>query len=296
MKKGKQIAIALVCCLILSVLMPCHAQAARVVKLNKTKVTVQTGKTYKLKVTGTTKKVTWSSKNPKVATVTKQGLVKGVTPGSTKVVAKVGKKSYTCNVTVAIDTAAAIKKLKVTYKESNDYTYAFVTNENPFPLNITGKMNFYNDKNQYLSKASDNSLFVTAKSTVVMRFLHPMENGKFYSPASHSDVEFTVQKTVNKDGRSFVTATTELSPEGKVLVNVTNTGKNKLAFVRYTLVMCDAEGNILGSEQYHFTKMTGTEVVLMPNQSIDHEFVLRVDGKMVPIETYELYLDYAIYM
>ncbi len=59
--------------------------------------------------------------------------------------------------------------------------------------------------------------------------------------------------------------------------------------------MYDNDGNVLGDEQHHFTKMNGMEVNILPDQSIDHEFVLNIDGKKVSIEKYELYLDYAIY-
>lgn len=295
MKRGKKIALALVCCLLLTSLLPYTGQAATNIRLNKTTVTVKTGKTVKLSVKGTNKKVTWTSKNKKVATVNSKGVVKGITPGITKVIAKVAGKSYTCKVNVDVDKKAALKHLKVTYKESRDYTYAIITNENPYSLDISGKMKFYNEQKQYLTNASDFNNFVSAKSTVVLRFLHPMKDGAFYAPASHTDVELSVKKTVNHDGRKFLKATTELSADGKVLVTVTNTGKQKLNFVRYTLLMCDKDGNVLGDEQHHFTKMSDTGVYLLPGQSLDYEFVLRVDGKKVSIETYELYLDYAIY-
>ncbi|SFQ40819.1 Ig-like domain (group 2) [Lachnospiraceae bacterium XBB1006] len=295
MRREKQIALALVCCLLLCNFLPHTGQAAASIRLSQTSATIKTGKTIKLSVKGTNKKVTWSSKNKTVATVSTKGVVKGIVPGKAKIVAKVAGKSYTCNVKVDVDEKAALKHLKVTYKESKDYTYAFITNENPYPLDISGKMKFYNEQKQYLNKASDYNNFVSAKSTVVLRFLHPMKDGSFYAPASHTDVELSVKKTVNHDGRKFLKATTELSADGKVLVTVTNTGKKKLNFVRYTLLMCDKDGNVLGDEQHHFTKMTGMEVCLLPGQSLDYEFVLRVDGKKVSIEKYELYLDYAIY-
>lgn len=295
MKKGKKIALALVCCLLFSALTPCVGRAASFVRLSKTEVTVKTGKTVKLSVKGTNKKVTWTSKDKKIATVSSKGVVKGIFPGKTKIVAKVAGKSYTCKVNVDVNEKVALKHLKVTYKESKDYTYAIITNENPYPLDISGKMKFYNEQKQYLTNASDFNNFVSANATVVLRFLHPMKDGSFYAPASHTDVELSVKKTVYHDGRNFLKATTELSADGKVLVTVTNTGKKKLNFVRYTLLMCDKDGNVLGDEQHHFTKMSGTGVYLLPGQSLDYEFVLRVDGKKVAIETYELYLDYAIY-
>ena len=74
--------------------------AASKLKINKTKAEVYVGKTVQLKVTGTKNKITWTSNNKKIATVTTKGKVKGIKKGTAKITATVSKKKYTCNVTV----------------------------------------------------------------------------------------------------------------------------------------------------------------------------------------------------
>ena len=59
------------------IIIPRTAQAASV-KLNKTKLTMNVGGVYHLKVSGTNKKVTWSSTDSKVASVS-SGKVKAKT-------------------------------------------------------------------------------------------------------------------------------------------------------------------------------------------------------------------------
>ena len=81
------------------------------VKLNKKKLVLTVGKKAKLKMKGTKKKVKWSSSKKKIATVTKKGVVKAKKKGTAKIVAKIGKKKYTCKVVVK-----AKKKAKVTSK------------------------------------------------------------------------------------------------------------------------------------------------------------------------------------
>lgn len=75
-------------------------EAATKVKLNCTKKSIYEGNRFKLKVTGTSKKVKWSSSNKKVATVSSKGSVKGISKGSCTITATVGGKKYTCKVTV----------------------------------------------------------------------------------------------------------------------------------------------------------------------------------------------------
>ena len=75
-----------------------EVQAAKV-KLSKTKLSLYVKKTATLKLKGA-KKVTWSSSNKKVATVTKKGKVTAVKKGTATITAKAGKKKYKCKVTV----------------------------------------------------------------------------------------------------------------------------------------------------------------------------------------------------
>lgn len=87
---------------------------ANKIKLNKTKVTLENGKTYKLKptispenVTATTK---WSSSNSKIVSVDKSGKVKAKTLGTATITAKNGNKKAVCKVTVKTAKKTVIRK------------------------------------------------------------------------------------------------------------------------------------------------------------------------------------------
>lgn len=72
---------------------------APTIKISAKKLTIKKGKSAKLKITGTTAKVTWKSSNKKVATVSK-GTVKAKKAGKTTITAKVSGKTFKCSVTV----------------------------------------------------------------------------------------------------------------------------------------------------------------------------------------------------
>ena len=74
--------------------------AAIKVKLTKKSVAMYEGDSIFLKVKGTKSKIKWSSKNKKVAVVTKKGKVKAVKKGRTIIYAKFGKKVLKCKITV----------------------------------------------------------------------------------------------------------------------------------------------------------------------------------------------------
>lgn len=69
-------------------------------KLNKTKITLAVGKSTNLKVSGTNKKVKWSTSEKTIVTVSQKGKVTGKNAGTATITAKVGKQSFQCKVTV----------------------------------------------------------------------------------------------------------------------------------------------------------------------------------------------------
>jgi hypothetical protein len=73
---------------------------AAAVKLNKSKVTLQVGENYNLKLNGTSKTVKWSSDNEDVVIVSTKGKIIGIEAGNATVTAKLGAKKYNCLVTV----------------------------------------------------------------------------------------------------------------------------------------------------------------------------------------------------
>lgn len=76
-----------------------ESHAASKIKISKKSVVTNKGRTIRLKVKGTSKKVRWSSSNKKVATV-KKGRVKAKNTGKATITAKVGKKKLRCKIRV----------------------------------------------------------------------------------------------------------------------------------------------------------------------------------------------------
>lgn len=112
----ERLRIVLVCMILaLGLSVPMQAQAK--VKLNKKTAKLEVGKTVTLKMTGTKKKVKWSTSNKKVATVKSAGKQKGKVSakkaGKATITAKVGKKKYKCKVTV-------VKKTKNTKQDNQE--------------------------------------------------------------------------------------------------------------------------------------------------------------------------------
>lgn len=68
--------------------------------LSSSNLSLDIGKTKTLSVKGTTKKVTWKSEKPSIASVTSKGVVKGKKAGKTTITAKCNGYTLKCKVTV----------------------------------------------------------------------------------------------------------------------------------------------------------------------------------------------------
>ena len=91
--------------------------SAASVKLSKKSITLITGTSTTLKLTGTKKTVKWSSMADDVATVSSKGKVTAKSTGLTYIVAKVGKTSYKCKVKV-INGKITVGKSEVSLKSN----------------------------------------------------------------------------------------------------------------------------------------------------------------------------------
>ncbi len=124
MKRLKSLLISLVLALTcVSMVTSTDFVQAASIKLNKTSITMYTGKTSTLKVSGTSKKVTWYTSNKKVATVSSKGVVSAKSPGQATITAKVSNKNLKCKVTVKRPTTSKKAALNAYYYFLKDYKF-----------------------------------------------------------------------------------------------------------------------------------------------------------------------------
>ena len=131
MKKLKSLLISLVLALVcVSMVISTDVVEAASIRLNKTSITMYTGQTSTLKVSGTSKKVTWSTSNKKVATVSSRGVVSAKSSGSATITARVNNKNLKCKVTVkkqATNNKKAALKAYYSFLKSYKFTSEYST-------------------------------------------------------------------------------------------------------------------------------------------------------------------------
>lgn len=109
MKNFKKFLLCILIVCIGSSVVPGNSAAAKGVRLSSKSITLRVGQTRTVKLKGTRKKPKWRSTKKSVATVTSKGKIKAKKKGSTVIIAKLGKKSYKCKVTVKARSSATKK-------------------------------------------------------------------------------------------------------------------------------------------------------------------------------------------
>lgn len=99
MKTNRKKALLLMLSIMIMILaLPMTASAK--VAINKKSLSLKVGQTATLKIKGTTKKAKWSSNKKAIVTVNQKGKITAKKTGKAVITAKIGKKKYTCKVTV----------------------------------------------------------------------------------------------------------------------------------------------------------------------------------------------------
>ncbi len=154
------------------------------VELNKKKVSVGKGGTYQLTATITPSNATntdliWTSSNKKVATVSKNGLVKAKKIGKTTITVTTKDGSYTAKCTVTVKKAVAVTKVKLNKKSKTlkvGKTYQLKATVKP--TNATIKDVTFKSSNKKVAIV-DSTGKVTAKKKGTATITVTTKDGKF---------------------------------------------------------------------------------------------------------------------
>lgn len=149
-------------------------------RLNKKTVTLRTGKSTRLKVTGATEKITWRSTKKSVASVSSSGKVTAKKAGVAKICAKVSGKKLYCTVTVtnsAADTKTGGKLNPLSaYDEHTISYYDDGKKIGTFTIKLEAFQSGESAKNRIL-KNSENPVPTATQEYLYFRFQIKYESG-----------------------------------------------------------------------------------------------------------------------
>ena len=199
MKRCKFLSVFLVLIIIICITAPLQNVNAAI-KMSKKGISLIVGETYQLELKGAKKEVSWKSRNSKTASVSKNGIVTAVKKGSTTIVAKCGKKEYTCYVVVKNDEEKAMSLVDCSlypYKSNNEYNFDHIvcsfTNDSDLTMGVQFKIIFYDKYGKKISITKEEYATLYKNSTTI----HTVTLDKKIDYASY-DIEYTTYYEVRK--------------------------------------------------------------------------------------------------
>lgn len=211
------------------------------VKMNKTTLTLNERESFQLSVKGAKGKITWSSFDDTIATVSNQGLVEGVSEGITIIEATVSKKKYWCKVTVKdVPTPEDLASANFTIESyvTAQGILAFVTNNNDVNLQANVILEFY-DKNDTVVKSFNKLISVSEANRQMAIAFHVFEDG-YRFPYHYYKISVQAGFGTNPPLINYIDKLLVDSasfPNGRLVkVNITNKADGLLAGICYTVV------------------------------------------------------------
>lgn len=260
---------------------------AATIKLNKKNIILTIGKSAKLKVTGTKKKVYWYSDDYTVATVSSKGTVKAVRAGKTWVCANIGNKTLKCKVTVKDFFSAkdAETNTSETIYKSNGWLYVILKNNYKYPEDIDIKCFFYDSKNKPIDTREHKCYFLERGREGLFAVPLPDEYASYeinydFSKSIYFSENKSLLDKVDVESNKVDETEDEVEQIFVTFRNNSNLPISATAIVKYY----DANGNIVGAE-------TADVSGVKPNR----KDIAEVDTPMIPVGDSYMTIPYARY-
>lgn len=216
-------------------------------KISATEKEVYVGDSFTLKVTGAKKKkIKWSSSNPAIATVSKKGKVKAKAFGNAVITAKVGKKNYTCTVTVNVKhtfnpesytSYELADKLENRLTDTRYGVVAEIKNISSYDLSFDATVVYYKDREVVgTSRQSSITLLKGAKTALI-----------FNNSYTYDDYNIVFNKSVSFGAPSLISQLSVTSytlfGNDSLKVHVRNNSGTTVDRANIALVIYDGAGN-----------------------------------------------------
>lgn len=235
--------------------------AAKKTKLSATKKTVNVGDTATIKLLNNSKTVKWqtSNKNIKITKKSKkQAKIKALKKGKSVLRAKVGSKTYKCNITIKASNSTsnsnednfnekdARKNITNETFKANGYVITKSTSNYDCPTQINAKCTFYDGLGNAVDYHSDSVGFIEKGHTCYLKFREPTVEYTRYEVEYEyiQGMKYFYHKSVI-DKISITENLIKSDSDNYIMITATNANPYDCYYLEVAVIYYDENNNII---------------------------------------------------
>ena len=268
--------------------------------INKKSLILKKGEKGKLKISGTSQKITWKSSNKSIAEVDKSGIVTAKKEGTATITATVLKKKYLCSVTVKNNEEKIVfnektAKNNISKKIVNANNSVFVIMESKYdcPTDISAKCDFYDENGNPVDYSSDSISFLEKSHMGILEFDYPSVEFSTYNITyeySEGLKYFYHKSVIDKMAVSANLVNSEYS--NYLMLTVQNSNSYECYFGEIAIIYYDQSGRIVAIEKEYTGEVpaNGSKTVksYVPYDSKTYEDI--------EYQRYDVFISYAYHL
>lgn len=282
----KFICLFTVLALILTLAGPSKIVSAATVKLDKTNIALEPGKSVALKVTGTKAAIKWSSSDNYVATVSSKGKVTAIGVGRATITAAVNKKKYYCTVNVKsnFDAKSAIKSIDGEFHDMGNGVVGILTNNYKYPVSLVATMVYFDDSGKMIGKSSAGNYHFASGKQCALEFTGPYDSNYNNVPYTRYEVSYSIEETTRISNLNDLSYESNIGIDN-VMVKVTNNGEQESEFTIVSVVFYSGN-NVVGIESNYIDTVS-------PGSSSYEQFDFPYDSNYntIPVDNYKVFIN-----
>ena len=256
--------------------------------LTNTNLVLYEGNTKAIKLTGAYKKVSWSTSNNSIATVS-NGKIVAKKVGTAVINAKHNGKTYSCKVTVksSFNSSTGISKISYNSYKLSDGVFVIAKNNYSYSMYVTAIITYFDSSGNLIFTTEDDNFCFEPNATSTFHFCNPYDRDYNDVPYSYYKISFSADQATYRTPNSRDIELSGTVGSSDFIVSSKNVGNIRSDSTCIAVVYYSKGVPVFYEEQYVDTSNIGA--ITYTNFSLPYDS----NYDNIEFDNYKLFIKYS---